>query len=176
MRGRWQTVSMLVWVLFSSGCNHGKPPSGFALVRADRQVAGTSAYPLAVAPIRVGTYPPDTKSGAGYFYDEVLEYRVWLNPGKGAEPLNGNNDYFVAFAQYEVAEAFSKKTPGAEAPLVLVRQFEWIDEPERGHFVPEKGERITEWQVQWLPDGKRTDESIREFMKHPKEAEIDDVD
>jgi len=37
--------------------------------------------------------------------------------------------------------------------------------------VPEKGERITEWQVKWLPDSKRTGESIREFMKHPKEAE-----
>ncbi|HEV2223729.1 MAG TPA: hypothetical protein VGR84_12080 [Candidatus Acidoferrales bacterium] len=125
---------------------------------------------MAVAPNLVGTYPPDTDSGAGYFYDEVLEYRVWLNRDKGAEPLNGDKDYFVAFAQYEPAEAFSRKTRGAEVPIALVRQLEWIDEPERGHFVPERGERITEWQVQWLRNNKRTEDSVTEFMKHPKEA------
>ena len=116
---------------------------------------------------------PDAKSGAGYFYDDVLEYRVWFNPANGAEPLNGEKDYFVAFAQYEAADAFAKKTPGAEGPLVLVRQLEWISEPERGHFIPEKGERITEWQTVWLRNNKRTDESIREFMKHPREAARD---
>jgi len=49
---------------------------------------------------------------------------------------------------------------GAEAPLVLVRQLEWISEPERGRFIPEKGERITEWRVAWLTDTKRTETSI----------------
>jgi len=125
---------------------------------------------MAVDPNRVGTYPPDTKSGAGYFYDEVLEYRVWFNPANGAEPLNGKNDYFVAFAQYEAADAFSKKTAGADAPLVLVRQLEWISEPKRGHFISEKSERIAEWQIAWLTDNKRTEESIKDFMKHPREA------
>jgi hypothetical protein len=33
-----------------------------------------------------------------------------------------------------------------------------------------KGERITEWQVAWLTEGKRTDASIGQFLKHPKEA------
>jgi hypothetical protein len=37
--------------------------------------------------------------------------------------------------------------------------------------VPKKGERIAEWQIQWLPNSKRTDESIGEFMKNPKEAD-----
>jgi hypothetical protein len=32
-----------------------------------------------------------------------------------------------------------------------------------------KGERITEWQVVWLPGHKRTPNSIEEFMKHPQE-------
>ena len=151
-------------------CNHSKPSSDFAVVRSDRQITGHSKFPVAIDPNRVGTYPTDTKSGAGYFYDDVLEYRVWLHPEKGAEPLNGTHDYFVAFAQYEQAEAFSKKAPGAELPLVLVRQLEWIDEPERGRFIPEKGERFTEWQVLWLTDNKRTDRSIDGFLKHPKEA------
>lgn len=143
---------------------------GGAVVRTDRQITGPSKYPLAVDPNRVGTYPPDSKSGAGYFYDEVLEYRVWLHPENGAKPLNGRDDYFVAFAQYETAERFSKSTPGAEEPLVLVRQLQWIDEPEHGRFIPVKGERVTEWQVRWLPDSKRTPMSIEEFMKHPREA------
>ena len=170
MCGRWHAPTILVFVLLLAGCNHGKTRSGFQIVRADRQITGSSAYAVAVAPNLVGSYPPDADSGAGYFYDEVLEYRVWLHPDKGAELLNGDKDYFVAFAQYEPAEAFSKKTPGAEVPVVLVRQFEWIDEPERGHFIPEKGERISEWQVQWLRNNKRTETSITEFMKHPKEA------
>lgn len=169
MPDRWQWLGLLAGALLLVACNNTKQPSSFVVLRTDRHT-GTSAYPLAVNPDRVGTYPPDTKSGAGYFYDEVLEYRVWLHPDKGAEHLNGDEDYCVAFAQYEPAEAFAKKTLGSEPPLALVRQLEWIDEPERGHFVPENGDRTTEWQVRWLPDGKRQAESIREFMKHPKEA------
>jgi hypothetical protein len=130
-----------------------------------------SAYPIAVDLKKVGTYPADMHSGAGYFYDDVLEYRVWLNPNRGAEPLNGNSDYCVAFAQYERAVAFWKSTAGAEMPLVLVRQLEWISEPEHGHFVPKREERITEWQVQWLTGDKRGPNSIHDFLMHPREAE-----
>jgi hypothetical protein len=114
-------------MVFLLGCKQSD--SHFMLVRADREVSGSSSYPLAVNANRVGTYPPDTKSGDGYFYDDVLEYRVWLHPEQGAERLNGDNDYFLAFAQFERAESFSKTTPGAEEPLALVRQLEWIDEP-----------------------------------------------
>jgi|SRR5689334_1842459 len=168
MRGRSRALTLLACVFVVGACNR-EAPSGFRVVRADHHIFGTSAYPLAVAPSLVGTYPPNSDSGAGYFYDQVLEYRVWLHPDKGAQPLNGDKDYFVAFAQYEPAEAFSRKTPGAEAPLVLVRQFEWINEPERGHYVPEKGNRVTEWQVKWLRNNMRAPNSISEFMKHPTE-------
>ena len=109
-----------------------------------------------------------THSGAGYFYDDVLEYRVWLHPERGAPRRNGDDDYFVAFAQFERAEAFSRRNPGAEVPLVLVRQREWIDEPEPGHYVAKKEERLTEWQVRWLEGSKRTASSIAEFLKHPR--------
>ena len=67
--------------------------SNFIVVRSDRTISGKSLYPLAVNPERVGTYSPDTHSGGGYFYDDVLEYRVWLNPKRGAEPFNGKSDY-----------------------------------------------------------------------------------
>jgi hypothetical protein len=37
-------------------------------------------YPNVINPSKVGTYPALVKSGGGYFYDEVLEYRVWVHP------------------------------------------------------------------------------------------------
>jgi hypothetical protein len=145
--------------------------SNFVMVYADRNVSGSSKYPLAANPSLVGSYSPDTKAGAGHFYDDVLEYRVWLHPDHGASRRNGDNDYFEAFAQYEKAEEFSKASAGAEEPLVLIRQLEWIDEPEPGHYIAKKGERITEWQVRWLAGSKRTTASIQEFMRHPKQNE-----
>jgi putative acetyltransferase len=168
MLARCKIPSVVLVALLLPACNRSKPASGVTGVHADRQITGQSKYPAAVNPARVGTYPPNAKSGAGYFYDEVLEYRVWIETG--ATQLNGGNDYFMAFAQYETAERFSKITPDAEPPLALVRQLEWIDEPERGHFIPKKEERIAEWQVGWLPGHKRTPNSIEEFMKHPQEG------
>lgn len=113
-------------------------------------------------PDRVGTYPALSKSGGGYFYDEVLEYRVWIYPEGGA-------DHFRAFLTYEDAHAFSLRTAGAQEPLVLVRQREWIDEPTTGQFTPKKGERITEWKVEWLAGSLRGTASIQDFLKSPRE-------
>jgi hypothetical protein len=168
MACRTGQVILLLGALLS--CNRQHAASGFVAVRADPQFGGQSAYPIAIDPGKVGTYSPDAKSGAGYFYDDVLEYRVWFHPDRGAARLNGDKDYFVAFAQYEIADAFSKRSQGAEEPIVLVRQREWIDEPRHGQFIPRKDERITEWQVKWLSGSKRTDKSIEEFLKSPKEA------
>lgn len=95
-----------------------------------------SKYPSVVDLSLVGTYPALTKSGAGYVFDEVLEYRVWCHRVGG--------DYYQTFANYEEAAAFSLTTRGAEEPLALVRQHEWIDEPSRGVYIHMKTERITE--------------------------------
>ena len=143
------------------------------MVRADRTVTPDSAYPVSVEPNRVGTYPSETKSGAGYFYDDVLEYRVWLHPDRGAAPFNGEKDYFVAFAQYEPAKAFSTATTGAGEPIVLVRQLEWIAEPRPGTFHAEKGERVTEWRVKWLAGNKRGPNTISNFLAHPEPAQAE---
>ena len=60
----------------------------FVLIKSDKSV-GPSDFPLAVDPERVGSYPVDAKSGAGYFYDDVLEYRVWVHPEqKTSSPIS----------------------------------------------------------------------------------------
>ena len=125
----------------------------------DRTVVASSQYPAAIDPSRVGYYPALTKSGAGYFYDDVLEYRVWIHP-KG-----GGDDYYRAFASYEPGLQFSKSRPGAEEPLVLVRQRQWVDEPQPGKFEPRSDVRITEWQVSWLSGSKRSEDTIERFLK-----------
>jgi hypothetical protein len=86
----------------------------------------------------------------------------------GSYPAGGGADRYAAFAQYEKALEFSKATPKAEEPLVLVRQREWIDEPEPSHYIPKSGERIAERDVKWLAADKRTPNSIADFLKHPR--------
>jgi putative acetyltransferase len=97
-----------------------------------------------------------SKSGGSYFFDEVLEYRVWVRPG--------GNDYYKAFVNYEDALKFSQKTKGVEAPLVLICQYEWIDEPNPGEFIHKKGERVTEWLPEWLEDSARKEGDIEEYI------------
>ena len=145
------------------------PADAYLKIRAI-QSKKKSNYPTAVDPKQVGWYPAFTKSGAGYFYDDVLEYRVWIHPHAGGEDLYGSDDdYFCAFISYEEALAFSKETAGAEEPLVLIRQDEHINEPEPGKFEHKVGERITEWRVEWLQDSKRQPNSIADFLrKHQK--------
>ncbi len=137
----------------------------FDVAGVDSTVSGQSAYPIASDLGKVGRYPPAAKSGAGYFYDDVLEYRVWLHPERGAESKNGSDDYFVAFAQYENALEFSRRAKGAEQPLVLIRQLKHINEPKPGVFEVIEGERITEWQVPWLDGSKRLPGTIEKFLQ-----------
>lgn len=124
-----------------------------------------SAHPIAVDPEQVGEYPALTKSGGGYFYDDVLEYRVWVHPHAGGEDLHDGDDYYYAFATFEEAEACTQDTPGAENPLVLVRQLECISEPAPGVYEHVTAERITEWRVEWLADSKRSVTSIADFLR-----------
>lgn len=158
-----KTCAVTVAAVYLGGC--GACAKHFVCVRADHTVCRQSAYPLAIENAKVGKYAAEAKSGAGYFYDDVLEYRVWFCPERGAKPVNGKDDYYVAFAAYEKAEELSKASRGAEEPLVLVRQHEWINEPTPGHYQAQKGNRITEWQVEWLEGSKRTPDSTRDFLK-----------
>jgi putative acetyltransferase len=121
-------------------------------------------YPGAADPARVGGYPARTFAGGGYVWDEVLEYRVWCHPHDGAEDTHDGNDYFLPFATYDEALAYSQKTRGAEEPLALVLQREYIDEPEDGRYVHVKKQRITEWPVEFLRRPKRTADTIPDFF------------
>ncbi len=124
-----------------------------------------SNFPTAVDEKMVGEYPAETKSGGGYFYDDVLEYRVWCRPWLGAPDEFDGEIYYYAFSSFEAAKEFSHNTKGSEQPLVLVRQLEWIDEPTPGQFIPMKGERITEWLVEWLQGNKRAEQTISQFIE-----------
>lgn len=45
---------------------------------------------------------------------------------------------------------------------MLVRQ---RDEPVSNQFIYKRGERLTEWLVEWLLDGKREEQSIELFVR-----------
>jgi len=121
-------------------------------------------YPPAADPKRVGSYPALTGAGGGYVWDQVLEYRVWCHPERGAPDKADGSDYFFSFATYPEALAFSRRTKGAEDPLALILQKEYISEPEPGSFIHVKEERITEWPVEFLSRPRRNHQTILRFL------------
>jgi len=97
-------------------------------------------------------------------WDDVLEYRVWCHPERGAPDTEEGNDYYYAFATYEEALEFSHNTTGAEEPLALIRQLEYITEPSPGEYRHVKEERIAEWPVEFLRRPRRTANTIPDFL------------
>lgn len=130
-------------------------------------------YPAVTDPEQVGEYEEAAYLGGGYFFDEVLEYRVWCyaNINENALDVDSNfldiaNEYYRAFATFEQALAFANSAENAEKPVVLIRQLEWIDQPSRGVYIHNKGERITEWQADWLACGVRKANDISAFLQN----------
>jgi hypothetical protein len=121
-------------------------------------------YPDAVEPDLVGTYSAVAKAGGGFVWDDVLEYRVWCHPERGAPDQDDGSDYYHPFATYLEALAFSERTKGAEAPLALIRQREYIAEPSPGQYLHVKEERIAEWPVEFLRRPRRTQSTIPDFL------------
>ena len=121
-------------------------------------------YPPAVDPSKVGTYPADAYAGGGYVWDAVLEYRVWCRPEEGAAAAGDGSDYFHAFATFEEADRFARAHKGADKPLALIVQEEYIDEPAPGHYVHVRSRRITEWAVEFLSRPPRTSRTIPNFL------------
>jgi len=121
-------------------------------------------YPDAVNPELVGTYSPLVKAGGGYVWDDVLEYRVWCHPERGSRGLEEGSDYYHPFATYAEALAFFQRTQGAEPPLALIRQREYIAEPNPGEYLHLRQERIAEWPVEFLRRPRRTQNTIPDFL------------
>ena len=134
--------------------------------QAKAAAAGTPVlpYPEVVDPDLVGTYSAFAKAGGGYVWDDVLQYRVWCHPERGAWDLNDGNDYYRAFATYPQALAFYQATKGAEAPIALIRQAEYIDAPRPGDFRHVKKLRIAEWPVEFLRRPRRQSNTISDFL------------
>jgi hypothetical protein len=127
-------------------------------------MSNASTYPDAEDPSKVGEYPALSGAGGGYVWDAVLEYRVWCHPERGAPDHEDGSDYYYAFATYAEALKFSEATKGAEEPLALIRQDEYIAEPETGNYVHIKEVRITEWPVAFLSRPRRTARTIPDFL------------
>lgn len=123
-----------------------------------------TVFPKVKDPDLIGEYPGLVKSGGGFVWDEVLEYRVWCHPHEGAPDTEDGSDYYYFFATYEEALAYSQSNQGCEEPLALVLQEEYIDEPEPGNYVHVKERRLTEWPVDFLKRPKRTDKTIPDFL------------
>jgi hypothetical protein len=123
-----------------------------------------SSHPAVIDPALVGTYSASAKAGGGYVWDEVLEYRVWCYPERGASDLAEGSDYFYPFETYQEALAFSQRTEGAAEPLALILQEEYISEPEPGQYVHIRDRRIAEWPVAFLSRPRRTPKTIPDFM------------
>ncbi|GAB2891730.1 hypothetical protein GCM10027046_20770 [Uliginosibacterium flavum] len=121
-------------------------------------------YPSAINPDLVGTYSALAKAGGGYVWDAVLEYRVWCHPELDAADETEGGDYYCAFADYPEALEFSLRTEGAEEPLALILQKEYIDEPEAEQYVHIKEERIAEWHIEFLKRPQRTERTIPDFL------------
>ena len=121
-------------------------------------------YPDAVDPNLVGTYSAVAGSGGGYVWDDVLEYRVWCHPERGAPDEQDGNDYYYAYATYAEALEASQSMTGAEKPLALIRQAEYIAEDAPGEYRHIKEERITEWHVEFLKRPRRNAHTIPDFL------------
>jgi hypothetical protein len=89
---------------------------------------------------------------------------VWCHPERGAPDDEDGDDYYYAFATYAEAAAFSESTKGAEQPLALVRQLEYLDEPKSGEYRHVKELRVTEWPVEFLRRPQRTPNTIPDFL------------
>lgn len=108
----------------------------------------------------VGTYPVQVGAGGGYVWDEVLEYRVWCSPELGAPDVADGSDCFYPLASFEEAAKDARRHRGAESPLALVLQKEYVEEAEEGVLTHVRQERLTEWPVDFLARPRRTDQTI----------------
>ena len=133
-------------------------------VRHHEAMSDEAGFPPVVDRALVGTYSSVAKAGGGFVWDAVLEYRVWCHPERGAPDEDDGSDYYLAFGSYEEALEFSRATAGAEQPLALVLQEEYIEESEPGTYEHVEALRVAEWPVEFLRRPRRTPQTIPAFL------------
>ena len=84
--------------------------------------------------------------------------------GSGCHPADGGDDYYYPFDTAAEAIAFSEGTKGAEEPLALILQREYIDEDRPGEYRHVQTERVTEWPLEFLHRPRRTAHTIPDFL------------
>jgi putative acetyltransferase len=141
-----------------------EPPNGRTGDAVSAAMEFIMRYPDVLDPSLVGTYPASAHAGGGYVWDAVLEYRVWCHPERGAPDVAEGNDYYYPFATYQGALEFPESSEGAEDPLALILQEEFIDEPEVGRYVHVMERRLAEWPVNFLARPRRTANTIPDFF------------
>ncbi|OYP34616.1 GCN5 family acetyltransferase [Rhodopirellula sp. MGV] len=114
-------------------------------------------YPPVLDEDLVGFFETETFAGGGLVWDAVLEYRVWVHSDDADDCVN-------VFRCYRDARAFSEATLGAESPVALILQRQYIDEVEEGQYVHVQESRMTEWPVEFLARPARTEQTIPEFL------------
>ena len=141
-------------------------PSGRTLATSALSIVQTNMnlYPKVNRPTEIGNYPASVYAGGGFVWDEVLEYRVWCHPENGAEDLYNGDDYYYSFETFEEAHNFSQSIDGAEFPIALILQKEYLDESNSGEYLHIKKERMTEWPVEFLSRPQRTENTILDFL------------
>lgn len=94
----------------------------------------------------------------------------YSSTGFGATPLQAYRNLVPSMTTsshsrtYEDALAFATDTKGAEEPLALILQEEFIDEPAPGQYVHIREQRVAEWPVAFLARPRRTPRTIADFM------------
>jgi hypothetical protein len=146
-----------------------------SIIMTQEDLAMRKRFPRALKPQRVGKYPAASFAGGGYVWDAVLEYRVWCCPAAGAPDEDDGNDYYFAFANYPRALEFSRRYPGADEPIALILQLEYIDEPKKGKFVHVKRRRVTEWPIEFLSRPRRNKHTIPDFFSPTAPANRIDI-
>ena len=116
-------------------------------------------------PSQVGSYPARRTRVAGTSGSAAVGISSRCHPDRGAIDRYDGDDYYYAFETYAEALAFSRTTDGAESPLALIRQDEYIDEPEVGQFVHVREVRFTEWMVEHLRHPRRNPNTIPDFIR-----------
>lgn len=116
--------------------------------------------PDAIDSQKVGYYGHADSYNDGYFWDELLEYRVRCR----ALPTDEEEELLYCFRDYPSAFEFYKKTPTAQELNALVLQKESITRLNRNEFKHITTPRTAEWPAHFLMRPQGSASFIAKFL------------